>query len=711
VTKRIHWVFPFFLLTMVWLKGVDAKPSLVDMSYSTLPGNQVQVVLHFSEAAPKPQSFTTDNPARIVLDLANVPLQSKKKSLSIGLGVIDGVNAVEADGRTRVVLELVQNSPYDISQNDQQLVILLGSNKTSPIKPPNMDGVSNIINTLSNEVAQQEQSDFAPPVFAVPTIKGIDFRRGETGAGRVIVELSSPAIDVDMKREGQQVVVDFKQTDLPDTLDRELDVTDFATPVKRIDTRAQGNDIQMKITTTGQFEHLAYQAGNIYTIEIKQIAPKKEEKIDIKDKVYTGERLSLNFQSIDIHAVLNLIADFKGFNIVTTDEVKGEVTLKLKNVPWDQALDIILDSKNLGMRKIGSVLSIDLKQNIETREKQELESKNAIKQLEPLHTEFFQVNYSKAADFVTLLQKKSSDTSEGHSFLSTRGSVSFDDRTNTLLLQDTADRLTEIRKLLTELDKPVRQVLIEARVVIANDNFSKSLGVKFGQSTNYTIGEKGWGAVTGGKNAGDVNYPAPVSFNEGGQENYIVDLGATAKTGAPAAFGMAIGKIGTYLLQLELSAMQEEGRGEIVSSPRIITANQQQASISQGIEIAVQGTPGANAAATPVFKEALLKLDVIPQITPDDRVIMDMNISKDSVINTTTGAFSRRQVQTKVLVDNGETVVLGGVYEQVTDSSVRRVPFFGDLPLVGGLFRNKNNSTDKQELLIFVTPKILKEGS
>lgn len=697
----------FGLLLTFWVSTVHAAPDLVDMGFSTLPGNQVQVLLNFSDNAPKPQSFTTDNPPRIVLDLPSIGLKTPTKNLDIGLGVIDGVTAVEAGGRTRVVLSMLQNTPYEISRSGTQLAILLGTGGVSPIEKPKSDGVTGILNTLA-ETAAEEKSE---SIYVPPSIKAIDFRRGERGAGRIVVSLSEPSIDIDMKLEGQQVLVNFKSTDLPESLDRELDVIDFATPVKRIDTRSQGNNVQMRISTTGQFEHLSYQAGNIYTIEVKQVAPKKEEKINIKDKTYTGERLSLNFQDIDIHAVLNLIADFRSLNIITTDAVKGKVTLKLKNVPWDQALDIILDAKDLGQRRIGSVISIDLKANIEEKEKRELKANSEKKALEPLQTEFFQVNYSKASNFVTLLKKKATGSDEGHSFLSGRGSVSFDERTNTLLLQDTAERLTQIRRLLTELDKPVRQVLIEARVVIASDDFSKSLGVKFGHSTNYTLGDQGWGAITGGRVAGDTSFPSPVAFNEGGAENYIVDLAATASQGAPAAFGIAVGKIGTYLLQLELSAMQEEGRGEIVSSPRIITANQQAASISQGVEIAVQGTPGANAAATPTFKEALLKLDVTPQITPDDRVIMDMNISKDSVISTATGAFSRRQIQTKVLVDNGETVVLGGVYEQTTGNNVSRVPFFGELPVVGSLFRNKTNSTNKQELLIFVTPKILKDGS
>jgi type IV pilus assembly protein PilQ len=399
------------------------------------------------------------------------------------------------------------------------------------------------------------------------------------------------------------------------------------------------------------------------------------------------------------------LADFKGFNVVIPDTVKGSLTLRLKNVPWDQALDIILESQALGMRQLGNVIMIDRKSDMDERRRKELAAKEDIKKLEPIRTDFIQINYSKAEELNRLLRTKGE-----HSFLSDRGMASVDERTNTLIVQETAERLAEIRKLVNELDRPVRQVLIESKVVIATDDFTKDLGVKFGQSTNYTIGDHGWGAVTGGKMDGDVEYPTTYTFNESGKENYIVDLPAGITAGAGAAFGLAIGKVGSYLLQLELSALQQEGRGEVISSPRVITANQQQATIKQGVEVAVPGVAGVGATAAPTFKEAVLMLEVKPQITPDDRVIMDLKITKDNDrIAGGTFAFDKREVSTRVLVDNGETVVLGGVYERTMNSAINRVPFFGDLPVVGALFRRTQEVDNKRELLIFVTPKILKE--
>jgi type IV pilus assembly protein PilQ len=687
-------------LALTLLAGLSiALPAAADNSLSKLdflgmPGNSVRLTLDFADQPAVPLSFTTDNPARLVLDFPGVQLNLPEKSKTVGIGSVQAIHGVEAEGRARVVVELVRAVPYDMEVSGNQLILVVGESSGQAPKPQAVSAV------------QPERGSTPTVRRGVPAIDNIDFRRGENGAGRIIVTLSDPRIVVDMREEGGKIVVDFKNTQLPERLDRRLDVTDFATPVVSVDTKSKGKNAQMEIKAVGQYEHLAYQTDNLYTIEVKQVVPEEEQEVSLDKKVYTGERMSLNFQNIDIHAVLNLIADFKQLNLVTTDAVKGAVTLRLKNVPWDQALDIILESKQLAARRLGNVLAIDLKSNIEQKEQRELEAKKKKVELEPLRTEFIQVNYSKAEDLVKLLKEKGT-----HSMLSERGNVSVDPRTNTLVVQDTADRLAQVRRLVIALDTPVRQVLIESRVVIASDDFSKDLGVKFGQSTYGTLdADPDWFTGTGGKREGDTDYGGTTSYNTGGNENFIVDLPAVPAiaAGGGAAFGLALGKIGTYLLQLELSAMQSEGRGEIVSSPRVITADKRKAVIKQGVEIVVLGSAGVGAVAPPEFKEVVLQLDVTPRITPDDRIIMDLDVKKDNV-TAVSGAFQKRQVTTQVLVDNGETVVLGGVYEQTVENAVNRVPFFSDLPVLGFLFKRTKDINSKSELLIFVTPKIIKE--
>ncbi len=700
------------LLSLAWPGSAVATNLLQDMSFFALPGNNVQISLDFADPVAQPSSFVTDNPARIVLDFPGMELDLIEKTRNIGIGAVSGLNAVEAGGRTRVVVELVYSVPFEINTQENQLIISVGS-KDPPSEEavpgePMMagepgEGMDKTVMTFPD--GQVTPVD-TPVVPSAPQIQEIDFRRSENGAGRIIAVLNSPDTVIDMHEEGEDIVVTFKDVELPDRLDRRLDVTDFATPVTSVDTSQKGNHVRMVIQASGQYEHLAYQSANVYTVEVKQFAPQDPQEVSLAEKTYTGERLSLNFQDIDIHAVLNLLADFKGFNMIIPDTVKGSVSLRLKNVPWDQALDIILDSHALGLRQVGNVLMIDKKRNIEERKRQELAAKQEIQKLEPVRTEFIQINYSKASELSSLLKTK-----DEHSFLSERGRVSVDGRTNTLIVQDTANRLEQVRRLVVALDQPVRQVLIESRVVIATDDFTRELGVKFGQSTNYRIGDDGWGMITGGKRPGDTTYPSEYAFNTGGQENFIVDLPANISdaTGG-GAFGLAIGKVGSYLLQLELSALQQEGRGEIVSSPRVITANQKTATIKQGVEVAVPGVAGVGATAAPTFKEAVLELSVTPQITPDDRIIMDLNVKKDNERAAAgTFAFDKREVETQVLVDNGETVVLGGVYERTLTNAVNRIPFFGDLPVIGYLFRNTTNVDNKRELLIFVTPKILKE--
>ena len=542
-------------------------------------------------------------------------------------------------------------------------------------------------------------------------ITDIDFRRGSDGEAQIVVDLSVSDIGINITEQGETVIVDFVETALPEALDRKLDVGDFATPAREIDTFRHGNGTRMVITPTGVFEHLAYQSDNVFTLELRPLTSEEEEILK-KDKFgYTGERLSLNFQNIEVRAVLQLIADFTEKNLVASDTVGGNVTLRLKNVPWDQALDIILKARGLGKRDIGNVMMVAPQEEIAAREKLELESMQQIEDLAPLRTEFMQVNYAKAATISALIRD------DANNLLSERGNVTVDERTNTLLVQDTGDKLTEIRKVVEALDVPVRQVLIESRIVVANEDFSKDLGVKFGYShdgnrknlaINPLNGKSGFQSAVGGGIPGDTNFGGTTGFNVDGLENYIVDLAAA---GAVGNFKYAVGKVGSYLLQLELTALQAEGRGEVISAPRVITANQRQALIESGTEIPFLEASSSGATSIS-FKKAVLSLQVTPQITPDDRIIMDLTVNQDSVGQVFSGipSIDTNELQTQVLVDNGETVVLGGIYESTNRDDRTSVPFFGDLLYLGKLFQRTEVEANKQELLIFVTPKIIKES-
>lgn len=682
------------LLIILGAPAAATAASLDDIDFASLPGGRVQLRLKLSQPpAQAPLNFTIDNPARIAIDLPNTQLKMREKSKTIGVGMARSVSAAEAAGRTRVVVNLAHMVPYDIKLQGGDILVTL------------------------NATAASKDDALPLPLGQAPTrgasIQNIDFRRGERGEGQVIVALSDPAIGIDVREEGGKIIVDFADTWLPDTLDRKLDVIDFATPVTEIDTVRHGGGARMVISPTGTYEHVAYQAENQLTIEVRPLTKQEAEQLK-KDKFgYTGERLSLNFQEIEVRAVLQLIADFTGLNLVAADTVTGTVTLRLKNVPWDQALDIILKSKGLGMRQAGNVIMVAPQEEIAAREKLELEAQKQIEELAPLQTEFIPINYAKAADIAGLLK------AEENNLLSERGNVSVDERTNTLLLQDTADKLAQLRKVITTLDIPVRQVMIESRLVIANDDFVKEIGIQFGYSKN-TQGTGGTSrdelfGILGGKLEGSrpVEFGGGTAFVTGDEEdateNFLVSLPTLAQP--HAALGLAVGKIGSYLLQLELTALQTEGRGEIISAPRVITANQKEAVIEQGEEIPFQEATSSGATNV-TFKKAVISLRVTPHITPDDRVVLDLSVHKDARGEITPAGFAidTNNITTQVLVDNGETVVLGGIYEHTNQNDVRRVPFFGELPYVGWLFKATNNLNSKRELLIFVTPKILKES-
>jgi type IV pilus assembly protein PilQ len=629
----------------------------------------------------EPLSFAIDEPARVALDFPGVSLNLPRKTENIGVGMARSVTAVEAGGRSRVVLSLVKLVPYSIKVSGNQVVLTLDS---------------------TGSTTSQAAAKSAAGIKG--SIESIDFRRGETGEGRIMVTLSDPAIVVNTFEQGDDIIVEFIGVQLPENLSRRLDVVDFATPVKVVDTKQEGGNVRMLIEAGGVFDHLAYQSEDLFTLDVKALTADEQERAK-KDKfTYTGERLSLNFQNIEVRAVLQLIADFTGLNMVASDTVSGSLTLRLKNVPWDQALDIILKTKGLAMRQRGNVILIAPTEEIAAREKLELEAQKQIEELAPLRSEFIQVNYAKAAVLATLLK------AEENSLMTDRGRVSVDERTNTLLVRDTGEAINSIRELVATLDIPVRQVLIESRIVIADDSFNRDLGVRFGVSYAWNNGNRQAGI--GGALPGDTNFGGTIgpgdSLSTGGAQDLLVDL----PIGNPAsAIKFAVVSIPDFILQLELQALQLEGRGEVISNPRVVTANQKEASIEQGTEIPFQEASSSGATSTS-FKKAVLSLKVTPQITPDDRVIMDLAVNQDTVGQEFSGipSVDTRSVSTQVLVDNGDTVVLGGIYEQTKREDIEKVPFFGDLPYFSWLFKTTSVRDDKRELIIFVTPRILKDA-
>jgi type IV pilus assembly protein PilQ len=673
--------FAVLALLLACATAVRAE-TLDSVSYSQLPGNRVQVQLTLSKAVSDPLNFAIDNPARIAVDFPGVTINLPRRTENIGFGMARSVTAVEAAGRTRVVLNLIKLVPYQVTASGNTVLITLDSAGDSASSALGPDTVAR-----------------AAAAASATSIENVDFRRGANGEGRVIVTLSDPSIVVDTKEEGDRIVVDFSSAGLPDRLAERLDVVDFATPVRTVTTRKRGSGVRMIISATGEFETLAYQSDDLFTLDVKPITPDEKEEAKRKKETYTGERLSLNFQNIEVRAVLQLIADFTGLNLVASDTVGGNLTLRLKNVPWDQALDIILKTKGLAMRQTGNVVLVAPSEEIAAREKLELESQKQIEELAPLRSEFVQINYAKASTLAGLLK------AEGNSLLTDRGNVSVDARTNTLLIRDTQDAINSVRALVTKLDVPVRQVLIESRIVIADDTFNRDLGVRFGLSKAAQGRDDTF--FLGGGQPGLTNFGGNASYNTSGNENFIVDL----PIGGPsAALNLAVVDIPDFLLQLELQAMQAEGRGEVLSNPRVITSNQKQAVIEQGTEIPFQEASSSGATSTS-FKKAVLSLRVTPQITPDDRVIMDLQVNQDQVGQEFGGvpSVNTRAIDTQVLVDNGDTVVLGGIFEQTKREDLEKVPFFGDLPYLGFLFKQTSIRDDKTELLIFVTPKILKE--
>ncbi|TKA88755.1 type IV pilus secretin PilQ [Guyparkeria sp. SB14A] len=672
---------------------------LNEISYDRSSDGTVQVHFNLSEPlAGEAGSFKIDNPARVAIDLPDVDNQTGSRQTEIGLGAVKSVMLAEANGKTRAVFNLDQSVPYSIDQNGNRVTVSFNQARQATTTESGL------------AVTDRGSSD----ATAMDAGQPIDFRRASSGAGRLLLDVGSTDAPMDIKRQGSQIVVRLPGTRLEEG---GYNVNDFATPVERVDVRREGNGSRVTLKTKDAGEHLAYQTGNRLVVEVQPI-PEEEQRTSLGKKEYTGERLTLKFQDIQVRPLLQLIADFTGNNIVVSDTVQGSISLRLENVPWDQALDLIMTTKGLSSRENGNVIYVAPTDEIAARDKAELAAREQAQQLAPLITDIIQINYAKADDIATLVRQSSGlgesageKKSDGN-FLSRRGSITVDSRTNTLIVTDTGEALDRVRGLITQIDKPVKQVLIETRIVIATDNFSRELGIRWGLKAGFNRAGSTFGI---GSTSPTISSQSPLPTDGTGQtvtggDGWIVNtpVGGT-ETGA---LGLAI--LGSnVLLNLELQALQSEGRGKIVSNPKVLTTNGHTAVISQGVEIPYQSVSatGGAAIANTQFKEAILKTEVTPQITPNDNVIMDILVQKDEPGQPLTQGgqppINTREVQTKVQVQNGQTVVLGGIYEFEQLDDVRKVPFFGDLPGLGNLFKSRLEDNSRFELLIFVTPKIV----
>ena len=686
----------------------DTAPNrLTDVDVSTMPGDRVQIRLRMSEPASEPEAFTIDDPARIVLDLANTSVDVANRTTEIGVGAIRSLELAEAQGRTRVVINKSSSQPHDLRVDGNDIYLTIGDTAADDqLETPDRP---------FDRVDPERQAEEEAPTDS--GIRSVDFRRGDEDSGRIMVELDDPRIPIDVDEEAGRTIITFRDADIAEELVRRMDVVDFATPVQFIDTRRVEEGVRMEIESEGDYEEMAFQSDKMFSIEYR---PLTEREIEEREEVeFTGETLTLNFQDIETRAVLQLIADFTDMNIVVSDSVTGNVTLRLQDVPWDQALDIIMQTEGLDKRQTGDVILVGPAEEIAAREQQELERQQQREELLPLSSEFIQVNYAQASDLASLIR------TEDDRFLTDRGNVAVDDRTNTLLIQDTDQALENIRDLVNRLDVPVRQVLIESRIITATSDFTRELGSRFGVTHARERGDDGLLAVTGNAAGSDVMVGSAQDNIGAGESALPVDspglqdrLNVNLPVSSPAGqMGVAI-LDSDYMVDLEISALQSEGRAEIVASPRVVTADQSEAQIQQGVQIPFQqAQAGAGAGAvTTQFEEAVLELTVTPQITPDERVIMDLEVSSDTVgeeVPSGLGggqlSIDTRSVTTQTVVDNGETVVLGGIYETEQREASTRVPILGDIPGLGMLFRSTSRETSKAELLVFVTPKLLQE--
>ena len=688
----LFWLASLSLLAF----GPLSAQELQDIRAVNLGGGQAQLNLQFSETPPAPSIFVIDSPPRIALDLPGVSNRLAARTTELNLGTLQSVTAVEAGDRTRVVVNLSQSAQYRSQMDGNNLVLTVGTGVAEAAPAPRAVAVA-------DPTPARAGVRSARP----PEIMDVDFRRGEEGQGRVLIELSRPGIPVEVLEQAGRVELMFPRVLMDDGLVRRLNVVDFATPVMSIDTTRERDDrVRMVVNTTGEYDVLSYQADRNFVLEVAPLTEAEREALRVEREEYVGERLSLNFQDIEVRSVLQLMADFTDLNIVVSDTVTGNITLRLNNVPWDQALDIVLTVRDLDKRVSGNVIYVAPREEIAERERRELEALKDKEQLAPLRTEFVSVNFTQAESIRRLIHDRDSGGVDGAdrrmSFLSGRGSVSVDARTNTLIIRDTQEQIDSIRRLVNRLDVPTQQVLIETRVVIADDGFRRDLGVRFGVSGQGSTGRTTTG--TAGRLAGSDSIAVGGGFPPALGDRLNVAL--PVPDAPSVAFTILRPDL---LLDLELSALQVEGRGEIISSPRVITANGETATIKQGQEIPFLSVGDQGTQVE--FRDAVLLTEVTPQITPNGNVIMSIKVTKDEpdFSRTVQGnpLINKREVETQVVVANGETVVLGGVYEITNLQRLESVPFFGDIPILGALFRNRSTQSDKAELLVFVTPRVL----
>ncbi len=716
-TQKIKF-YLFLLLTMC--SGFAYCATLQDIKFAELPGERAEIRLSFDDVPSEPEGYTIEQPARIVLDFANVTNGLPEKKYTMSVGEVSSAVVLEGGGRTRLIVNLDAAVPYSARIEGIEYVVEVGAESGA---------AASVEVTQQPEFMQSTQTTTQTIGAGNSGITNIDFRRGEVGEGKVIVSLSDPGISIDVEEVASGIEIRFLKTDLPEQLRRKLDVLDFATPVSMLSAQKEGAAALISIDTTGDYDYLAYQADNEYVVSVKPLTP---AEIEEKERAfqYVGEKLSLNFQDIQVRSVLQLIADFTDLNLVASDTVSGSITLRLENVPWDQALDIVLKTKGLDKRQMGNVLMVGPAAEIAERERQEIETKKQLQELAPLRTEYIRVRYANARELFGLFMESGRGAQGGAggqggqngrvstgSILSERGSAIVDERTNSIILTDTEEKIVQFRRLIDQIDVAIPQVMIEARIVIANTNFRRELGVRIsGAGIAETSANTG---VPGDVDGLSVTGRLEGAFSDSGslqsiyptgpfelQDQTMVDLGVFNPAGALTWSLIS----SDFLLGMELSALETSGYAEIVSQPKVITGDKQPASIESGTEIPYQ-EESASGGTTTTFKEAVLKLDVTPQITPDNRVIMDLQITQDSIgdIDLASGIpiLDITQLETQVLVPDGETVVLGGIYTVTSVNSVSKVPLLGDIPVVGNLFKNKERREDKREILIFITPRIM----
>lgn len=677
-------------LALGMVSSLASAVTLEDVSFTSRSGDRTEVTLRFDEQPPEPSGYTIERPARIAVDLRNTSSALDSRNISLGSGNAQSMTVVETSDRTRLIFNLAQLVPYETRREGNSLIMLIGDGDTGIAESSASGGVA--------EEAVSTRSDSG--AASGNRLTGIDFRRGRGGEGEVQVDLSSSGISVDLDERSGRIRLSMDRTAVPDDLRRRLDVTDFATPVTRIDTYSEGDTAIVEIRPEGSYDYIAYQSGSTFTVSVEELTEEEAEQRQEEKFPYSGDKLSLNFQDIEVRSVLQLIADFTGLNLVASDTVSGSITLRLQNVPWDQALDLILKTKGLDKRQIGNVLLVAPADEIAARERLELETSRQIKALEPVRLDIIQVNYAKAADIVGLIR-------EDEELISERGFVSSDVRTNTISVRETQENLDEIRRMVSNWDVAVRQVSIEARIVRAQTNVAEDLGVRWGGGGFEASGDNVFtvgGSQAASGEARDIARGEGDSFTFPGA--LAVDLGVTDSGASSFAIGWGSDD---FLIDLELSALESDGKAELVSQPRVITADRQTATIKSGEEIPYQEASSSGATSVS-FKEAALSLEVTPQITPDDKIIMDLVVSQDSRGQETAGvpSINTNEVTTQVLVGNGETVVLGGIFESEVATTVTKTPFLGDIPYLGALFRNTSHVDERSELLVFITPKILK---